>query len=375
MSSLDLPSSPPTSPDAPPALSAPAAPAAPTAGAGPALSLSDAQVEAALQAADDADATPAERAEMLMEIAMGLQSRPRSPRQIEDAILLYERALAVAPLPATLLRARITARMGTALAGLPDGGTASLERALQCFEGALQALQAGGMPEEIAEVEMNRGLVLQSLSQAGRARITDAIAAYQRALRGFGRTTHPQEYAVLHNNLAIAFLSIPSTDERGRMREALAVQSFEEVLKVINLIDHPSEYAMIQNNLGNALQYAPSGHVLENNLRALAAYDEALRVRNPRDTPMEYANTIANKANVLRQLVRDPVRELTLPDPEPDGGASALPADPPAAALALVREAARIFGQHGDRQKAGLMDEAAAEIEAELAARDGAARR
>ena len=95
-------------------------------------------------------------------------------------------------------------------------------------------------------------------------------------------------------------------DERAKMREALAVQSFEEVLSVITLVDHPSEYAMIQNNLGNALQYASSGHVLDNNLRALTAYAEALKVRNERDTPLEYASTIANKANVLRNLPDDP---------------------------------------------------------------------
>lgn len=34
------------------------------------------EIRAALSAADDADATPAERAEMLMEIAMGLQQQP-----------------------------------------------------------------------------------------------------------------------------------------------------------------------------------------------------------------------------------------------------------------------------------------------------------
>ena len=138
------------------------------------------------------------------------------------------------------------------------------------------------------------------------------------------------------------------------MREALAVQSFEEVLKVINLIDHPTEYAMINNNLGNALQYASSSHVLENNLRALAAYDEALRVRNARDTPLEYANTIANKANALRSFVPDPTQSAAGDN------------DPLGAALALVQEAQALFRAHGDGHKAGLMAEVAAEIEADI---------
>ena len=319
--------------------------------------LSQSQLEAALTAADDADASAEERAEMLMEIAMGLQSRPKSAQQLAAAVSLYERALVLVPGEATLLKARIGARLGTALQALPDGGTQSLERALQSFQGAIPTLQAFGKPEEVAEVELNQGLVMQALTGLGRGRITDAISAYQRSLRTFTRDLYPQEYAVLHNNLAIAYLSMSPNDESGRMREALAVQSFEEVLKVINLIDHPSEYAMINNNLGNALQHASSGHVLQNNLRALAAYDEALRVRNPRDTPLEYANTIANKANVLRSLVSDPTQ------------ASLDSADPLADALALVREARDLFRQHDDSDKASLMQDAAAEIEAELAQR------
>ena len=158
----------------------------------------------------------------------------------------------------------------------------------------------------------------------------------------------------LHNNFAIAYLSIPLADERGKMREALAVQSFEEVLKVVNLVDHPSEFAMIQNNLGNALQYASSGHSLDNNLRALDAYDEALKVRNPRDTPFEYANTIANKANVLRNLPDDP-------DQPGQGRRASL-----SKARALYREAQRIFATLSQSEHAGVVAEALTEVEREL---------
>lgn len=324
--------------------------------------LSQSQVEAALNAAEDPHASPQERAEMLMEIAMGLQAVPKSAQQLVDAVGLYERALDVAPTEAVLLKARILARMGTALQAIPQdddagGGARNLERALQCFRNALETLQVLGLPEEVAEAELNQGLVQQALSAIGRGRITDAISAYQRSLRTFTRQAWPQEYSVLHNNLAIAYLSMPATDERGRMREALAVQSFEEVLKVINLIDHPSEYAMINNNLGNALQVASSSHGLENKVRALAAYDEALRVRNPRDTPLEYANTIANKANVLRGLEPD----LAQP--------AARRADPLSDALALICEAQELFERFGDAHKARLMADSAAEIKAELSQR------
>ncbi|QAZ39051.1 hypothetical protein C1M51_06160 [Methylibium sp. Pch-M] len=319
------------------------------------------QLQAALNAADDTDAPPQDRAEMLMEIAMGLQQRPQSAQQIADAVHLYELALDLAP--GALQRARIAARLGTALQALPDldddRSNEHLEQALMRLQTALPVLQAEGSAAEAAEVELNLGLVLQALSGSGRARIQDAINAYLRALRVFTRADHPQEFAILHNNLAVAYLAIPATDERGRLREALAVQSFEEVLKVVNLVDHPSEYAMIQNNLGNALQVATTSHVLENHLRALAAYDEALRVRTPHDTPLAYANTIANKANVLRRLEQDAARDVSQADLS----------DPLIDALALVREAGALFARHGEADKAALMAQAASEIEIDLGLR------
>ena len=205
--------------------------------------LPEAQFDAALRAVDAEAETAEEKAEMLMEIAMGMQLRPKTPDQLRRAADLYRRALDLAE--DTLLRARITARLGTALQAVPDGGTTALKHARDAYEAALPTLQEHGKPAEFAEVEMNLGLVTQSLAGTGAARLQDAIQSYHRALRTFTRTEYPQEYAILHNNLAIAYLSLPMADERAKMREALAVQSFEEVLSVITLVDHPSEYAMI----------------------------------------------------------------------------------------------------------------------------------
>ena len=317
-----------------------------------AQTLPESQFDAALKAVDSEAETPEEKAEMLMEIAMGMQARPKTSEQLQRAIDLYRRALDLAE--DLLLRARITARLGTALQALPDGGADALKHARNTYEAALPTLRDAGKPAEAAEVEMNLGLVTQALAGSGAARLTDAIQWYHRALRTFTRAGYPQEYAILHNNLAIAYLSLPMADERARMREALAVQSFEEVLSVINLVDHPSEYAMIQNNLGNALQYATSGHALDNNLRALAAYAEALKVRNERDTPVEYANTIANKANVLRNLPDDPDR------PGLGREASLL------ASRDLYREARRILLGLQQADSIGMIDEALAGVAQDL---------
>src|ERR1700748_31881 len=89
--------------------------------------LSQSQFEAALRAVDAATESAEEKAEMLMEIAMGMQLRPKSPDQLLRAVELYRRALDLAE--DLLLRARITARLGTALQALPDGGTTALKHA------------------------------------------------------------------------------------------------------------------------------------------------------------------------------------------------------------------------------------------------------
>ncbi len=310
-------------------------------------------VAAALRMVGEADAAPAEKAEMLMEIAMGLQQKPKAADDLRAAIDLYGSALELCPDGQALLAARIRARMATALMAVPEDGAGSLEAAREALETALATLAAEGLDAEIAEAELNLGLALQNLAGMNRARIQDAIAAYQRALRIFDRVRHRQEFAILQNNLATAFLAMPFSDRTGKMREALAVQAFEEGLKVVSLIEHPAEYAMLQNNLGNALQYTASSHPVGNRLRALEAYDEALKVRNPRDAPGEYANTVANKANCLAALPDDP---------EDPGAGNARNLR---AALELYREAMAIFAGTGAADKAAAVAEAIAELEAE----------
>ena len=314
------------------------------------------QIAAALAAADDETASPVERAEMLMEIAMGLQNRPKAPAQLKAAVELYDKAIALCPEEEALFRARITARKATALQAMPGEDAAFLELARDAYKSALPVFIAQGTREELAELEMNLGLVLQSLAGVNRARITDAISAYQRALRTFDKRRFPQEFAILQNNLATAFLSIPLTDKRGKVREALAVQAFEEGLRVVNIVDHPAEYAMLQNNLGNALQYVSSAHGVANNLRALEAYEEALKVRTRETMPVEYANTLTNKANCLLNLPDVPER------PEEGNRGHLLQAK------ALYSEAREIFLAHGDNAKAAIVAEAARQLDEELLA-------
>jgi tetratricopeptide (TPR) repeat protein len=201
---------------------------------------------------------------------------------------------------------------------------------------------------------MNLGLVLQALAPLNEAQMQEAIQSYQRALRVFTGKAYPQEYAILQNNLAIAYLSISSASGTKEMYQTLAIQTFEEALKWVTIIDSPNEYAILQNNLANTLQSLPSNHPVENHLRALAAYDEALKVRTARDTPIEYANTIANKAKILYNLPND------------IGHSEAGKRDRLIQAKAYYQEAQAILIAYGERERAEIIAKALNAIEAEL---------
>lgn len=317
-------------------------------------SMTDSAVKAAMAVIASSSATTQEKIEMLIEMAQGFQKKPKTAQDLWNAVSLCHQAHELCAEDNLLWKARAKAGMATALKAIPDVGEQLLLEAKQRLEEALPILLEFAPQEEVAEAQMNLGLVLQSLVPFNLARMTDSIQAYQKALQVFTWQKYPQEYAILHNNIAIAYLSMPLTSEKESLRQGLAVQTFEEALKHIRLINHPREYAMLQNNLGNALQYLPSSHPLENILRAIAAYDEALKVRDPKDTPLEYANTISNKANALFNLPDNPEK------PEVGNLKNMRQA------RTYYQEAWEIFTQHGQIEQAEVVLQMLQEVETEI---------
>lgn len=317
-------------------------------------SITDSTVKAAIAAIASESATTQEKIDMLIELAQGLQKKPQNAQDLWSAIALYKRATEMCSDDYPLMKARAKVGMAGALRTIPDEGTELLLEAKAAYVEALPILQQLASKEELAEAQMNFGLVLQSLVPFNLAQIADSIKAYQEALRVFTAEKYPEEYAILHNNIAIAYLSISVGMEQKQLCEGLAVQTFESALKQITLIENPREYAMLQNNLGNALQYLQSNHPIENNLRAIAAYEEALKVRNAQDTPLEYANTISNKANALFNLPDDPEK------PEAGNPQNLLKA------RNYYQEAWEIFTQNQQLEQAQIVAQALQELETEM---------
>ena len=85
----------------------------------------------------------AEKADMLMQIAMGLQIKPKSVEDLEAAVHLYRAGLDICPAEEPALAARIRARMGTALMATPSQDAEPLLAARAAFEAALPVLHRG----------------------------------------------------------------------------------------------------------------------------------------------------------------------------------------------------------------------------------------
>lgn len=303
------------------------------------------------QAGATTERSALDQAEALVAMAVDLQTQPKTQQDLVDAIFLYQRAEELAG-EDRVARARAIAGRGVALRRMPGYTTDALVSSRECLEGALAVLRVDGGNEEVAELEMNLGLVIHALAGAGQALIKDAIASYQAALRYFSAEQFPREFATLHNNLATAYLAMRLSPEKEGLREALAVQSFQEALRVVTLDDDPVEYAMLQNNLGNALQAVTSAHRFENLERALVAYDEALKVRTRHDMPVEHANTLVNKANAL----------MNLPDhPDAENNPENL-----ARAIELLGTSEQLYREHGVLDRAAIAEDVRAGLEGEL---------
>jgi tetratricopeptide (TPR) repeat protein len=149
-----------------------------------------------------------------------------------------------------------------------------------------------------AELSLQLGITLQDCG-----RLLEAVKAYQDALR-FGITieSNPESFALLQNNLALAYLAMPMAEAGDQLRMGIAVQSLREALKIYTKDAYPEQWASAQLNLANALQYIPTSHPEENLVRAVEIYDEILSVRSKAFDPVGYARLLANQANALAHL-------------------------------------------------------------------------
>ncbi|MEH2237590.1 CHAT domain-containing protein [Nostoc sp.] len=139
-------------------------------------------------------------------------------------------------------------------------------------------------------------LILELLVGDKTSHIEIAIAGYEIVLNiFFTRTALPLKWAMIKNNLGIAF-SQRIQGDRVENQES-AIKNFTSSLEIITCSKFPQEWAITHSNLGNAYFYRIKGNRPENLECAIKAYDAALKVITRSTLPSEWAMIQNNLAN------------------------------------------------------------------------------
>lgn len=247
-----------------------------------------------LPSADDSDG---EIAALILAAHATRQIEADAPQQ---AIRLLERAVDLTRAASPLFAAQLLSQIASLRRGTPGQVAA---QAIKHYQDALQLAGDTPMQSLRAELWLNLGMTFHELSNGQRGALLEAVKAYQAAIQtGVSLERGAELYAMAHNNLALAYLSMPMVEASDQLRMGVAVQSLREALKVYTRETHLELWASAQLNLANALQYLPSSHPQDNLVQAVEIYEQLLQVRNKAYDPLGYARLLANQANALAHL-------------------------------------------------------------------------
>ncbi len=221
---------------------------------------------------------------------------------LERAIELYGEASTLAQ-PGSDDWAAIRNDLGTALVVLGDrqGEDATLRRAVDAFEDALEVRTFARDPRQWAGTQSNLAVVLMTLGmrEQGIESLDASRDAFVAALKGFDRETDALDWGKGQSNLGNVLQILGDrTDDPSLYRDAAAAHlaALDELKREIV----PLDWATAQNNLGNA--YARIGEreqgvdTLE---LAVVAFRAALEERDRSRVPLEWATSMGSLGSAL----------------------------------------------------------------------------
>lgn len=177
------------------------------------------------------------------------------------------------------------------------------EETIQSYEKAIQLINASPFKEMKGELQFQLGTLYQELASSGESSYyLKAIQCYNKAVQLYDKQAYPEEFALTHMNLALAYLGVPGHTDKQQLRIATAIQSLRESLRYFKKDAHLDYWASATINLANTLQYAKSSHIEDNLWEAVSLYEEVLAVRDKANDPIGYARLIANQATALSHL-------------------------------------------------------------------------
>lgn len=178
---------------------------------------------------------------------------------------------------------------------------ASAERVIELLRGAIDALGHDGFDTLRAELHLELGVTIQETSPA---RLPEAAAMFQDALRALKPETHPRAHGFAQMRLGLCYLSMPMRDAGDALRMGVATQALKSAVKVLDPEREPDLWCAAATNLANAYQMLPSGHLEKNLEQGVELYSRALDVRAAEVDPVGHARVRVNRANALATLER-----------------------------------------------------------------------
>ena len=220
--------------------------------------------------------------------------------RFEDAAALLTEGMGEASAASPVLAAQLMAQLAQLQPSVPSGTDA---RAIHLWRSAISLAGDTPLPHLQGDLRVGLAIALHEASGDRREMLMEAVKTYQSALqRGITIENTPETYALVQNNIGLAYLTTPMSENGDKLRHAVAVQSFREALKVYTPEAHQEAWSSTMLNLANAFQYLPSSHQEENLIQAVETYEQLLEVRNKAIDPLGYARLLANQANALAHL-------------------------------------------------------------------------
>ena len=185
------------------------------------------------------------------------------------------------------------------------------EKAIQCFNNALEEFSQEKSPLDWATTQYNLGTAMQALGrQEGDSKLLkSSIDAYTNALLVWSRKDTPEEWAFAMQQLGATFHAYGKLLKGSRTFEK-SVVAYNNALTALDADNYAIELTATHNNRGAVLQHL--GESEENPERlgeAIQSYDKALAVSMEQQLPFHLAVICrVNKAtaqNLLAELKKD----------------------------------------------------------------------
>ena len=206
-------------------------------------------------------------------------------------------------------------RLGNILAALgqQQRDAESFEKAIQCFNNALEEFNQEDSPLEWAATQYNLGTASQALGQLqeNTKLLNTAVNAYTNALLVWSREETPEDWMTAMHQLGLTFHAYGKL-LKGNRNLQKSVVAYKNALAVLDADNYALELTATHNNRAAVLHHlAESEENPERLGEAIKSYEKALAVCMEQQLPFHLAVIIrVNKAtaqNVLAELTNDAV--------------------------------------------------------------------